>query len=50
LPYIAELEKAGIPTVLVDLEDQAEMIKQEALVNGMPQVRTVHASRTMPTC
>jgi hypothetical protein len=47
LPYIAELEKAGIPTVLVDLEDQAEMIKQEALVNGMPQVRTVHASRTV---
>jgi hypothetical protein len=47
LPYIADLEKAGIPTVLVDLEDQESMVKQEAMVNGVPNVRYVHASRTM---
>ena len=44
---MAELEKAGIPTVLVDLEDQHEMVKQEALVNGMPNVRFLPASRTL---
>ena len=47
MPYIADLEKTGIPTVLVDLEDQESMVKQEALVNGVPNVRYVHASRTM---
>ena len=39
--------ESGIPTVLIDLEDQEAMVKQEALVNGMPNVRYVHASRTM---
>jgi hypothetical protein len=48
LPYIAELEKAGIPTILVDLEDQHEMVKQEALANGVPNVRFMPASRTLP--
>ncbi len=48
MPYIAELEKAGIPTVLIDLTDQHEMVKQEALVNGMPNVRFLPASRTLP--
>ncbi len=47
LPYIADLEKAGIPTVLIDLTDQHEMVKQEALVNGMPNVRFIPASRTL---
>jgi len=48
LPYIAELEKAGIPTVLIDLEDQHNMVQQEALSNGVPNVRYLPASRTMP--
>jgi hypothetical protein len=48
LPYIAELEKAGIPTVLVDLQDQHEMVKQEAMVCGVPNVRYLPASRTLP--
>jgi hypothetical protein len=47
LPYIAELEKAGIPTILIDLADQEEMVKQEALVNGVPNVRYIHASRIL---
>ena len=34
--------------MLIDLEDQEEMVKQEALVNGMPHVRYIHASRTLP--
>jgi hypothetical protein len=48
LPYIAKLEKAGIPTVIVDLEDQHEMVKQEALAAGVPHVRFLPASRTIP--
>ena len=48
MPYLAKLEKAGIPTVLVDLADQHEMVKQEALVSGVPKIRHLHASRTLP--
>ena len=48
MPYIAELEKAGIPTVIVDLEDQHSMVKQEALHQGVPNVRFLPASRTEP--
>ena len=48
MPYIADLEKSGIPTVLIDLDDQHEMVKQEALANGMPNVRFIPASRTLP--
>ena len=47
MPYLAELEQAGIPTILIDLADQEEMVKQEALVNGIPNVRYLHASRTL---
>jgi len=31
LPYLAKLEKEGIPTVVIDLEDQENMLKEEAL-------------------
>ncbi len=47
MPYLAKLEKAGIPTVVVDLEDQHNMVLQEALVNGMPNIRYMPASRTL---
>jgi hypothetical protein len=47
LPYLAELEKANIPTVLIDFEDQDEFVKQEALVQGVPKIRYIHASRTL---
>jgi hypothetical protein len=44
---LAQLEKAGIPTVLVDLADQDNMVQEEALVNGVPNIRFLHASRTI---
>lgn len=47
MPYIAKLEKAGIPTVIVDLEDQHQMVKQTALRYGVPEVRFLPASRTV---
>jgi len=48
LPYIARLEKAGIPSVLIDLEDQRHMVKEWALSNGVPNIRSLHASRILP--
>jgi hypothetical protein len=48
LPYLAELEKKGIPTVVVDLEDQHNMIQEEALRNGVPAIRFLAASRYLP--
>jgi hypothetical protein len=48
LPYIAKLEKAGIPTVILDFEDQLNMIQHTGLENGFPNIRTVHASRILP--
>jgi hypothetical protein len=48
LPYLAKLEKAGIPTVLIDLEDQHNMVEQEALISGVPSIRYLPASRTLP--
>lgn len=48
LPYITDLEKAGIPTVLIDLEDQRHMVKEWALMFGVPHIRTLHAARTGP--
>ena len=47
MPYLAKLEKAGIPTVVIDFADQTEMVKQTALTSGVPQIRYVHASRTL---
>ncbi|MFC2038911.1 SDR family NAD(P)-dependent oxidoreductase [Chloroflexota bacterium] len=48
MPYLAKLEKAGIPTVIVDLEDQHNMVEEEAMVNGIPHLRYLPASRTLP--
>jgi hypothetical protein len=45
---VAELERSGIPTVTIDFEDQDNMIQEEALSQGVPMVRYVHASRTLP--
>jgi len=47
LPYIARLEKSGIPCAIVDLEDQHEMVKQNALTYGVPKLRFLAASRTI---
>jgi hypothetical protein len=48
LPYIAKLEEAGVPTVLLTFEDQLSMIQHTGLQLGFPNVRTVSASRTLP--
>lgn len=45
---MAKLEKAGIPTVIIDLPDQDQLLKLEALRAGVPAIRYVNASRTLP--
>ncbi len=47
MPYLIDLERHGIPTVLIDFEDQDIFVREEAKVLGMPGLRYVHASRTM---
>ncbi len=42
------LEKSGIPSVIIDFEDQCKMVAQTALRSGIPHVRNVHASRLLP--
>lgn len=47
MPYIAKLEKAGIPTVAIDYQDQESIIQQTALAVGVPMVRYLRASRVV---
>jgi hypothetical protein len=47
LPYLAELEKAGIPTILIDLAEETAKVKHDALIYGVPEMRLVEASRTL---
>lgn len=47
MPYLKQLEEAGIPTVLIDFEDQDEFVKKEGLTLGAPNLRYIHASRTI---
>ncbi len=48
MPYIAKIEKAGIPTVLLTYEDQLNMVRHTGRENGFPNVRTISASRMLP--
>ena len=47
MPYLAELEQEGVPTILIDLTEETEKVKHDALVYGVPGLRYVEASRTM---
>ncbi|MFC1900156.1 hypothetical protein ACFLYN_01035 [Chloroflexota bacterium] len=47
MPYLAKLEKAGIPTILIDFDDQDGKVEYESLANGVPRLRYLHASRTL---
>ena len=45
---MVEIEKKGIPLVVIIYEDQDECFNQSARVNGVPNLRRVHVSRTRP--
>ncbi|MEK7354755.1 MAG: hypothetical protein AABZ77_09645 [Chloroflexota bacterium] len=48
MPYLADLETSGIPTVLIDLAEENEKVKHDALIYGIPELRFVSASRRLP--
>ncbi len=45
---MTKLEKAGIPTVLIDLTEETEKVKHDAVIYGVPKLRYIEASRTRP--
>ena len=45
---MATIEKSGIPSVFIIYEDQNECFEQAARVNGIPHLRRVLCSRTLP--
>jgi hypothetical protein len=48
LPYLTDLERSGIPTVLIDLAEETSKVRHDANLYGVPELRVVEASRTMP--
>ncbi|MFC1954839.1 hypothetical protein ACFLVZ_03360, partial [Chloroflexota bacterium] len=48
MPYLTELEKSGIPTVLINHTEETEKVKHDLLLYGVPRLRFVEASRTLP--
>ncbi len=45
MPYLADLEDSGIPTVLLAYNEETEKIKHDAVIHGVPKLRFVVASR-----
>jgi hypothetical protein len=48
LPYIAELEKEGIPVVLLHYHEQLEKLENDIKLYGIPHLRMVQADRKSP--
>ncbi|MFC2015100.1 hypothetical protein ACFLUP_03810 [Chloroflexota bacterium] len=48
MPYLAGIEKDGIPTVLMNYTEETEAINSHKLLYGIPGLRTVEASRNSP--
>ena len=45
MPYLAELERGGIPTVLLGYTEETGKVKNDSVLHGIPQLRYVEASR-----
>ncbi|MFC2014880.1 hypothetical protein ACFLUP_02685 [Chloroflexota bacterium] len=48
MPYLADLEKSGIPTVLINYEEETGKVVHDSLVFGIPKLRYIEASRRSP--
>jgi hypothetical protein len=48
LPYLADLEKQGIPTVLLGYTEETAKVRHDSTVFGIPHLRLVEASRNSP--
>ncbi len=48
MPYLADLEQSGIPTVMIVFNEETEKLKHDAVIFGIPKQRFVVASRFSP--
>ncbi|MFC2014642.1 hypothetical protein ACFLUP_01470 [Chloroflexota bacterium] len=48
MPYIAELEKAGIPSVLIHYHEQKGKVENDLKIHGVEHLRLVQADRKSP--
>jgi hypothetical protein len=48
LPYLADLEQNGIPTVLLGYTEETCKVRHDAVLFGIPELRYVEASRNSP--
>jgi hypothetical protein len=48
LPYLADLEQSGIPTVMIVFNEETEKLKHDSVLHGVPKLRFVVASRNSP--
>ena len=48
MPYLADLEQSGIPTVLLHYHEQRGKIQNDLKLYGIPHLRTVEADRKSP--
>ena len=46
MPFLASFEKAGIPTVLLGYTEETGKVRHDAVLNGLPELRYVEASRS----
>jgi len=48
LPYLADLEKSGIPTVIINYDEETGKVEHDSVVFGIPKLRHIVASRNSP--
>jgi hypothetical protein len=48
LPYLADLETSGIPTVLLTYTEETEKVNHDSVLWGVPKLRIVEADRKSP--
>ncbi len=48
MPYLVDLEKSGIPTVIINYEEETGKVVHDSTVFGLPKLRYIEASRNSP--
>ncbi len=48
MPYLASLEKEGIPTVLINFGEETGKVEHDSTLHGIPKLRHIVASRNSP--
>ena len=43
--FLAELERGGIPTVLLGYTEETGKVRNDSVLHGIPQLRYIEASR-----